>query len=245
MPALPAAMYGELSADGSWLALTVGSEVQLFRLPTAEDGTIAPYRRPRTAAVLRPDGGAILTAGPDGVVQVLSIEDQRWIFSRSYGGTILGAAWSPNGDRAALLLPFDRRVVVVDVEHESPPLEISYTDGLAPAIVDLSEQPTPAFSADGLRLAAPVSGSAVAVWDAFTGTRLATLQGHDGMPISAAFSPTGHGWSPVRRRMSGSGTRWRRLLLQLKDGGDGIESASGFLCVLYQDQLVQLGRGRC
>ena len=35
IPALRSAMYGELSADGSWLALAVGNEVQLWHLPDA------------------------------------------------------------------------------------------------------------------------------------------------------------------------------------------------------------------
>jgi WD40 repeat protein len=128
-----------------------------------------------------------------------------------------------------VLLPFDRRVVVVDVEHDSPPLEISYTDGPAPTNLDLSEQPTPAFSADGLRLAAPVSGGAVAVWDASTGARLTTLQGHGGTPTSAAFSPDGarlltgaaDGRVRVWDALSGE------LLLQLEDAGlDRIEPAA-------------------
>ncbi len=228
VPALPAAMYGELSADGSWLALAIGNEVQLWRLPT-EDGNIMPYWQPRTAAAFRPDGGAILTAGGDGVVQVLDIEGQRWTFNKNAGGLVLGVAWSPDGERAALLLPFDRRVVVVDVEHDSPPLEISYTDGPVPADLDLSEQPTPAFSADGLRLAAPVSGGAVAVWDASTGARLTTLRGHGGTPTSAAFSPDGtrlltgaaDGRVRVWDALSGE------LLLQLEDAGfDRIEPAA-------------------
>jgi WD40 repeat protein len=90
-------MYGELSADGSWLALAVGNEVQLWPLPFTGDGTIAPYWRPRTAVAFRPDGRAILTAGGDGAVQVLDIEGQRWTFNQNAGGLVVGTAWSPDG----------------------------------------------------------------------------------------------------------------------------------------------------
>ena len=64
----------------------------------------------------------------------------------------LGRPWragARTAKRAALLLPFDRRVVVVDVEHDWRARDLVHRRSGAESL-DLSEQPTPAFSADSV-----------------------------------------------------------------------------------------------
>jgi uncharacterized protein with WD repeat len=48
-----------------------------------------------------------------------------------------------------------------------------------------------AFSPDGRRLAAPVVGNAVKIWDAATGKEVFTLVGHRGEVLDVGFSPDG------------------------------------------------------
>ena len=191
MVGIPGSVCAALSADGRWLALAIATEVQLWEVPAATLARAIPFPRRRTAVAFRPDGGALLIAGMDGMAHVLSMEDGQRTLARDVAGVVTGVAWSPDGRRAALLLPFDRRVVILDVEAGQPSLELSYSDGPAPPILGFEEFGTPAFSPDGSLLAAPVPGHAVALWDAVTGERLATFTGHAHEATSVAFSPNG------------------------------------------------------
>ena len=191
MIASPASVHAALSADGRWLALAIHTEVQLWEVPAATLARAIPFPTRLTAVAFRPDGGALLIACLDGIARLLSMENGEWTVARDVAGIVTGVAWSPDGRRAALLLPFDRKVVILDVEAGQPSLELTYSDGPAPPSLAISEIGTPAFSPDGSRLAAPVPGHAVALWEAATGERLATFTGHAHEATSVAFSPNG------------------------------------------------------
>jgi WD40 repeat protein len=226
--AIPASVIAALSADGRWLALAIAAELQLWDVPAATLAGSIPFRRTRSAVAFRPDGGALLIAGGDGVAHVLSMRDGQWTLTRDLGALATGVAWSPDGHRAALLLPFDQKVMILDAEAGQPSLEITYPEGPAPLTKGFDEFVAPAFSPDGTRLAAPVPGHAIALWDAATGERLATFTGHAHEATSVAFSPDGA--RLVAGAVDGSVLVWDAatgdLLLRLAgEGRDRLEPA--------------------
>jgi WD40 repeat protein/serine/threonine protein kinase len=133
-----------------------------------------------------PDGGLIASASWDGTVRLWdSVTSKPVRTYRGHTGIINSVVFSPDGENLASA-GADHQVRVWDVmtQHEGRRLHfpIAHAYGLA-------------FSADGVLLAAADGNTywkphkTLAIYDARTGLRIRTLEGHAGRVTGVAFSP--------------------------------------------------------
>jgi WD40 repeat protein len=115
------------------------------------------------ALAFRPDGGALASAGEDGVIKV----------------------WDPDTGKELLTLP-GHPFVPSREKYKDPETGREWAAFRGPSSV-LSL----AYSPDGKRLASTGSDRAVRVWEPDTGKESLTLEGHRSDVFQAAFSPDG------------------------------------------------------
>jgi WD40 repeat protein len=98
-----------------------------------------------------------------------------------HGGSVVGAAFSPDGRRLAAA----SQDLTARVWDEASGAMLARLEGHKGSVV------AAAFSPDGRRLATASWDKTARVWDAAAGAELARLEGHKGSVVGAAFSPDG------------------------------------------------------
>lgn len=181
-----------ISRDGSVLAVTGSdSSTQLWDVASAT-------RRARlnnpvgvvSTMAFGPDGRTIATAGSDRAVQLWDVATGRLLTDLTADSDKLAAiSFGPDG----------RTLIAADLEggmHRWSPISGSSDDKYLladPTVLDdvggtiYSEE----FSRDGKLLATTSADGLVRLWNAESGTKIATLTGHTNAVTAVAFSPDG------------------------------------------------------
>ncbi len=219
------------SPDGRYLAASHSSDFALTvwdvdrRAVAVED----PGRIWR-AARFSPDSRRIAAAHDDGDLLVYNLATGR-----------RGRRWPGKASRLAFR-PDGAQIAVIDNEPKPPTCRIleGETGQLVRTFPLRAAADDVAWSPDGSTLATPSYDFKIDLWDTTTGTRRATLEGHDNSGLFAGFHPAGtllasDGWEG-RLRL------WDPILgqplLSLTGGSDTQFSRDGRILVSLGDKLI-------
>jgi WD40 repeat protein/serine/threonine protein kinase len=133
-----------------------------------------------------PDGRLLVSAAGDGTLKFWDPESGQEVRDevKGHAGEIVGMTFHPDGQLLATV-GADEKVRLWDVATGKPRFEFAtvYRD-------QARMLRRAAFSPDG-RLFACGAGSTVKIWDLTTGAPIRTLEGHEDLVYSVAFSPKG------------------------------------------------------
>jgi WD40 repeat protein len=178
----------------------------------------------RRLALTRNDGNLLVYNLPD------SRQPSRW--PMPYSGH---PAFRPDGTQIAILFTEPGKPCCKIVEAESGRVLRPITLPSNPAMV--------AWSSDGTTLATPCEDLKVYLWDAATGTRKATFEGHINAGLQVTFHPAGtllasNGWD---KRLRFWDSALARPVLSLTDGSHPNRqefSRDGRIVNSFEDQLI-------
>jgi len=221
------------SPDGA--RVVTGSHDGTMRVWDAKSGTQLIELKGHSASVqgaaFSPDGVRIVTGSRDGTARVwesapvpasgASGPSSAWqpvLVLKGHGGTVMSAAYSPDGGRI-VTSSADRKAMVWNATSGAQLLALAGHDGYVNSA---------AFSPDGARIVTSSDDRTARVWDAASGAQLLELKGHGGPLYSAAFSPDG------ARIVTGSDDRTARVwdaasgaqLLELNGHEGSVNSAT-------------------
>lgn len=137
----------------------------------------------------------LATASEDGTARVWSLTAGRdlWTFNRPHeGASVEGIAVDPAGETIATA-GLDGVARLWDTASGQLQMELAHpctsnTESVDQEACGLRDV---AFSADGQRVATAGNDRTAIVWDAATGEKIETIEGHDGVVVGVAFSPDG------------------------------------------------------
>jgi WD40 repeat protein/DNA-binding SARP family transcriptional activator len=159
----------------------------IARIWDLEAGTILrSFRTPSFLDIVIFDRAAdrIATGGHDGLARVWDVETGEQLLALAgHVGNVVNLAFTRDGE-GLFTSGQDRatRMWDIGVAGARDWLTVPGATGIFTGV---------AFSPDGSRFAAPVDPAGVAVWDALTGTRIATLTGGKSKLTAVSFSPDG------------------------------------------------------
>jgi serine/threonine protein kinase/WD40 repeat protein len=177
------------SPDGRYLATT-----------HQPDGALTVWDIDRRAIAVNDPGPGGATFSPDSRHLALAHDDGEFLM---YDLTTSKPSWRWRGPRPADDPAFrgDGAQIAVPCKDKTPTCQIleAETGRLVRSIALPAPGDGVAWSPDGTTLATPCLDRKIYLWDAATGTRKATLEGHANHGLNAAFHPTGsllasNGW---------------------------------------------------
>lgn len=156
--------------------------VRLWNLATGEATAILHgHAGPVFGVTFSRDGRRFATGDFSGIIKVWDADTGKEI--RTFHGTVIRAALSPDGKRLAFTAAEAGTIEVRDVDTGE--------EVLAPFPAHAGPVMALAFSPDGMRLVTSSWDWTAAVWDAATGRRLLTFAGHRHAVVAAEFSADG------------------------------------------------------
>ena len=178
---LPGGGFVGTSGNGKRVVLDSGGELNVYEMPGGRKlSAIARPKADLTTLKVSPDGRAVLTGDPGGVARLWDIDSGALRFEMpGHEGKVSSAAFLPDG-----------RLLTADT---SGALRLFSTTGaLVRTLQDEKDVFVLSISPDG-KLLAPLSASrpATNVWSLESGSKIATLSGHDARIIRAKFDLSG------------------------------------------------------
>ncbi|MAS37044.1 MAG: hypothetical protein CL610_23795 [Anaerolineaceae bacterium] len=225
------------SPDNSVL-VAAGRDIVFLEVPTGdEQGKLKGHPRGTTSVAFSPDGTLLASGGMDGVVRIGNLQTRRLAGKFEHPAPVRGVAFSPAGDRVAVIswgtgdepkeavvwaLESGEKVETFPCTKEknvafSPDGARLAVDGRLFDIEDRRvihnfKERQIVFSTDGQLVAACHSNyPTVGLWDTATGDKLATLKGHGDPVLCVAFNAAG------TLVASGSGTLSAGAMLRGED----------------------------
>jgi WD40 repeat protein len=204
------------SLDGKHLATS--SEDQTAKLWDVENGTelvtLPGHDDTVTGVAFSPDGRHLATSSYDTQVKVWNVKTGKEEnnlhrpdsdVTLDHAPAVWGVAFSPDGNRLATASEYQASVWNAQTGKELLTFGDHYDHVTEVNFSPENDVTGVAFSPDGNRLATGSMDGTAKVWDAQTGKKLVTLEGHSDFVTGVAFSPNG------RRIVTASGDRTARL----------------------------------
>jgi WD40 repeat protein/tetratricopeptide (TPR) repeat protein len=163
------------------LALGVDRRARVIDAETGElRGVLEGHHDWIEDIAFRVDRRVLLTGSRDTTARLWDLESGRPLaVLKAHENDVMAVAFAPDGRRAATV-SYDGKVIIW---RTKPALEVD-------AAVDTLPAPMPLLSPDGRR-ALRWRGRDVEVWEPRTARRIATLEGHRGVVLCAAYSTDG------------------------------------------------------
>jgi WD40 repeat protein len=177
------ARHPAFSSDGRWFAIPRAFDLILYDLSaTPASWRVVPTPSAVTDAFFSPKDRKLALTFENGGAQILELPDLQIVQGFSLGGTWRNGAWSPDGNRFALMSS-SFLGQIFDVSNGS-------TAGRA-ALKHLDAVKGCSFSPDGERLLTWSYDGYARLFESSTGNLSASPLSHDGPLTAAAFSPNG------------------------------------------------------